>query len=81
MPVANGAVSSYGTVSSHRALMRFKDLKPKVVIYGVIGDHLRRNLDPCAPSFHPPCLSVPHVVVDEEGALAVAGPHRGPASE
>lgn len=62
--VANAALSSYGTVASLASLRRLSDLKPRVVIYGLIADHLRRNLDPCAPSFQAPCLPVPHVVLD-----------------
>jgi hypothetical protein len=61
VPVANFAVGSYGGVQSELSLERHTSLAPKVIIYGLIEDHLRRNLDPCAPSFFPNCLQVPIV--------------------
>ena len=74
VPVANAAVSSFGTVGALRSLARFADLEPRVVVYGVIPDHLRRNLDPCAPSFHAPCLSVPHLAPAADGGWEIWGP-------
>jgi hypothetical protein len=62
VPVANFAVGSYGGVQSALALERHRDLRPRVVVYGLIEDHLRRNLEPCAPSFFPNCLRVPTVI-------------------
>ena len=59
--VANFAVGSYGGVQSALQLERHAGLAPKVIVYGLIEDHLRRNLDPCAPNFFPTCLRVPTV--------------------
>jgi hypothetical protein len=67
--VVNLAFASWGTVQSLRVLETHSDLKPRVVLYAFIHDHMRRNLSPCAPSSVPICLPVPHVVVD------AAGPH------
>jgi len=62
VPVANFAVGSYSGVQAALALERHRDLRPRVVVYGLIEDHLRRNLDPCARSFFPNCLRVPTIV-------------------
>src|SRR4030095_8016584 len=66
--VANLAFASWGTVQSLRVLETHADLRPRVVLYAFIHDHLRRNLSPCAPSTAPICLPVPHVTVDTAGA-------------
>lgn len=58
---ANFAFGSYGTVQSLQLLNRHKKLNPKIVLYGVIEDHLRRNLSPCAPNLSAYCLPVAHV--------------------
>ncbi len=62
----NLAFASYGTVQSALQLERNADLKPEVIIYGFITDHIRRNLSPCAPSFYPFCLPTAYVAFDEE---------------
>jgi hypothetical protein len=53
---ANLAFSSYGTVQAVQMLERNRDLAPSVVVYGVIQDHMKRNLSPCAPVYGPACL-------------------------
>ena len=60
-PVANFGMGSYGSVQSFQMLVRNADLKPKVVVYGFIQDHLRRNLSPCAPNYVPYCLAVSYL--------------------
>lgn len=62
--VENLAMASYGTVQSLQMLKRNLDLTPKLVIYGFISDHLRRNVMPCAPSYYPFCLDVSHIAFD-----------------
>lgn len=62
--VENLAMASYGTVQSFQALKLNLDLRPKLVVYGFISDHLRRNVMPCAPSYYPFCLDVSHVEFD-----------------
>jgi hypothetical protein len=61
--VANLAMGSYGTVHSLLLLRRHLDLRPRVIVYGFIDDHLRRNLSPCAPSYAPFCAPVAHVAL------------------
>lgn len=67
VPVANLAFGSFGTVQSAILLERNLDLEPKIVIYGFIEDHLRRNLAPCAPSYAPYCLPVAFIDFDGVG--------------
>lgn len=74
VPVANAALSGYGTVGSLRTLTRFTELAPRYVIYAFFAGHLRRNLSPCAPSFQPACVAVPHVIVGDDGGFDIAGP-------
>jgi hypothetical protein len=71
VPVANFAVGSYSGVQSLLSLRRHASLAPKVVVYGLIEDHLRRDLDPCAPSFFPACLHVPTVGGFDRGEPAI----------
>jgi hypothetical protein len=59
--VANLAMGSFGSVQSLFMLMRNTALRPKVVVYGFIRDHLRRNVAPCAPNFLPYCLPVAYL--------------------
>lgn len=59
--VSNFALPSYGTVQSLQMLKRNLGLKPKVVIYGFIPDHPRRNLSPCALNNSPFCRAVSFV--------------------
>ncbi len=66
VPAANLAMGSYGTVQSLQLLERNLDLRPKVVIYGFIDQHLDRNVNPCAPSHAPVCLAVSYVELDSD---------------
>ncbi len=59
--VANLSMGSFGSVQSLMMLLRNADLAPKVVVYGFIRDHLRRNVAPCAPNFLPYCLPVAYL--------------------
>jgi hypothetical protein len=70
--VANLAMGSFGSVQSLLMLLRNADLKPKVVVYGFIRDHLRRNVAPCAPNFLPYCLPVAYL--QREGDQIVLQP-------
>jgi hypothetical protein len=56
--VANFGMGSYGTVQAFQSLVRNLELRPRVVVYGFIQDHLRRNVSPCAPNYVPYCLPV-----------------------
>ncbi len=75
--VANFALAGYGTVHSLLLLRRELDLRPRVVVYGFIDDHLQRNLSPCAPSYAPFCAPVAHVVLDGDGRPAIGPPNPG----
>lgn len=62
--VENLAFPGYGTVQAGLTLQRHAALRPRLVIYPFIGDHIRRNLVPCGPSVAPFCLPVPYVAFD-----------------
>lgn len=62
--VANFGMGSYGSVQAFQTLVRNADLGPRVVVYGFINDHLRRNLAPCAPNYVPYCLPVSYLERD-----------------
>lgn len=72
--VANFAMGSFGSVQSLLMLMRNADLKPKVVIYGFIADHLRRNVAPCAPNYVPYCAPVAYLQRDGD-RIVLQPPH------
>lgn len=74
VPVANFAYGSYGTVQALQLLERNADLQPKVIVYGFITAHLKRNLFPCAPSYAPFCLSVAYMDFDESGNPYIHAP-------
>ncbi len=76
-PVANFAFSAYGTVQSLQMLRRVLDLKPKVVVYGFIADHMKRNLSPCAPAYGPVCLPFSYVGFTPTGAPEIRAPVPG----
>jgi hypothetical protein len=67
VPVVNLALGSYGTVQPLQLLQRNSDLKPDVIIYGFITDHLHRNLSPCAPSYAPFCIPTSYIAFDRQG--------------
>ena len=64
---ANLAFSAYGTVQAVQMLERNLDLRPRIVVYGVIQDHVKRNLSGCAPTYGPACLPCAWVVFDAAG--------------
>ncbi|MFZ3089132.1 MAG: hypothetical protein WA240_00775 [Nitrospirota bacterium] len=65
VPASNFALPGYGTVQSLQMLKRNLGLKPKVVIYGFIPDHPRRNLTPCVLNNAPFCRAVSFVDFNE----------------
>lgn len=71
---ANLAFASYGGVQSVLMLERNRDLRPRLVVYGVIQDHAKRNLSPCAPTFGPSCLPASFVAFDGAGRPYVHPP-------
>src|SRR5262249_49419292 len=73
-PAANLAFAAYGTVPAGEMLARVLDLRPRLVVYGFIADHFKRNLLPCAPSYGPVCLPFSYVGQDPGGALAIRRP-------
>jgi hypothetical protein len=72
--VANFAMPSYGTTQSLQLLERNLDLKPRLVIYGIIAHHFERNVSPCAPSYYEFCLDVSHVSWNGDGKPYIAPP-------
>ena len=73
-PAANLAFSAYGTVQSLQMLQRSLDLRPRLVVYGFIADHMKRNVSPCAPAYGPLCLPFSYVGIDAQGAPVVRRP-------
>ena len=65
----NFALGSYGTIHSFLILQRVSHLRPKLIIYGMISDHIERNVRPCIPAFVTGiCVGTPHFDIDNEGA-------------
>ncbi|HEU0107849.1 MAG TPA: hypothetical protein VFT38_16830 [Vicinamibacteria bacterium] len=77
MPAANLAFSAYGTVQSLQMLQRSLDLRPRLVVYGFIADHMKRNVSPCAPAYGPLCLPFSYVGTDERGQPVIRRPDPG----
>jgi hypothetical protein len=73
---ANLAYSAYGTAQSVLLLERALDLRPKVVVYGLIQDHMKRNVSGCAPVYGPACLPSPWVDFDAGGKPFLRSPDR-----
>lgn len=71
---ANLAEASYGTTQTLQMLRRNLDLRPRTVIYPIIGDHWRRNVSECAPTYYPFCLDCSHVAKGPDGALEIRPP-------
>lgn len=63
--VANLGIPAAGTTTALRMLERNGDLRPRVVLYTFMQDHLNRNLTPCAAITAPKCISVPYVRWDD----------------
>jgi len=72
--VSNFALASYGTTQSLQILERNLDLRPRLVVYGIIAHHFERNVSPCAPSYYEFCLDVSHVSWDDAGQPYIALP-------
>jgi len=73
-PAANFAFAAYGTVQSRQMLARVLDLRPRVVVYGFIADHVKRNISPCAPAYGAVCLPFSYVGTDAGGGLVIRRP-------
>jgi hypothetical protein len=72
--VANFAMGSFGSVQAFLMLLRNADLRPKVIVYGFIQDHLRRNVAPCAPNYVPYCAPVAYLQRDGD-RIVLRPPH------
>ena len=70
-PAANLAFAAYGTVQSLEMLRRSLDLRPRLVLYDFIADHMRRNASPCAPAYGTLCLPWSHMGVNGDGQPVV----------
>ena len=77
LTAANLAFAAWGTAPSLLALRRNRDLRPRLVVYGLLQDHARRNLMPCAPTYGPACLGVVHVGFDAAGSPRLEDPPPG----
>ncbi len=74
LKVYNIAVASYGTTTTLLYMKRFADMRPKVIVYGFIDDHLARNIRPTAASICPYIRPVPFVDFDEQGSPKIHPP-------
>lgn len=72
--IANFALASYGTTQSLQVLERNLDLRPRLVVYGIIAHHFERNVWPCGPSYYEFCLDVSHVSWDDADQPYIALP-------
>ena len=72
--VSNFAMAAYGTTQSLQMTRRNSDLKPKLIVYGIIAHHLERNVSPCLPSYYPFCFSASHVAWNDAGKPSIAPP-------
>lgn len=59
--VSNLSFSSYGTLQALQLLQRNRDLTPRIIVYTVIADHMRRNLAACTSFYLPFCFDNSHV--------------------
>ncbi len=59
-------MNSYGSIQSLQMLKKLGG-ESKLIIYGFIDDHLRRNVTPCASTYGPYCLYVPTVRKNDNG--------------
>lgn len=75
LSAANLGVSGYSGVSALGLLRRHLDLKPKIVVYGLWEDHLRRNVTRCLETGTPFCVGRPVVRVADSGAPSIDPPH------
>jgi hypothetical protein len=74
VPAANFAFAAYGTVQSRQTLARVLDLRPRVLVYGFIADHVKRNISPCAPAYGAVCLPFSYVGTDAAGSYVIRRP-------
>ena len=65
--VANAATPAVGTASAAAAVERLGELSPRLVVYGIIDDHVRRNGCPCAAAISPLCLAQPYLTASDTG--------------
>ena len=72
--VANFALASYGTTQSLQILEHNLNLRPRLVVYGIIAHHFERNVWPCAPSYYEFCLDVSHVSWNDADKPYIAPP-------
>ncbi len=74
VPAVNLAFSAYGTVQSLQMLRRGLDLRPRLVVYGFIADHMKRNISPCAPAYGPLCLPFSYMGLEGDGTPVIRRP-------
>ena len=69
--IKNFAVSGYSTVQSYKVL-RNKLQSEKLIIYGFIEDHLRRNISKCGPTSGIYCTVVPVAELNKEKEIIIS---------
>lgn len=70
----NLAFGSYSAVQAVQMLRRNADLSPRVIIYDMITDTLRRNISACAPSYFRFCLDISHAAWTSDGDPIIVPP-------
>ena len=68
--IRNLAVPGYGTVQSLKILENNIESE-KIIIYGFIEDHLRRNVTKCAPSDGIYCIHIPVAKLDRDKKISI----------
>jgi lysophospholipase L1-like esterase len=76
--VLNLSFGGYGTLQALQLLQRNRDLTPRVIVYTVIADHMRRNLAACTSSYYPFCFDDSHVAWVNGAPKIVAPLSNGP---
>jgi hypothetical protein len=61
---ANLAMASYSSLDALEVLKRNLDLRPSLIVYGFMSQHLKRNVRPCAPTPTRVCLPQAYVAFD-----------------
>jgi hypothetical protein len=74
LKVANLSMGSYGLTTSWLMLKKNIALRPKLIVYGFINDHMARAHIPCAPAVK--CIATPFVAIDENNNLFIKPPFK-----
>jgi hypothetical protein len=74
LKVYNAGLASYGTTTALLSIKRYADLRPRVIVYGFIDDHIPRSLSLTAATLGPFIRPVPFVDFDENDRPCIHPP-------